>query len=445
MNPPFPRPSDLLEAARTGRTEILLWVAADESLLHVADSNVNTPLLAALESGHLDLAEQLIALGANPFAMNHSDNWPMRTITRRNGLRADARKRLVEAVIATRDWEAEIFPAVWLRDRRKAAEVLRRAPEQAVAPLADPQGESGFYNTLPYCGLTPLHYAALAGDIRMARLLLDAGAEPDALPHAHEPDSPHTPLLLVPNGCKPLAQLLVDRGANVRHTAWYLNYASRAVREVAVAGGAAGTPFMAALCTKQFAQALEMARSDPSVIHDRMPGAWVDTPLHLAAQQGCPEVMEALLGHGMDVDVLSSGGFTTLAMAAELYCPLEVFQLLVAHGADIHVGDDAPLRNAIWQHAYKHWNYEEVIRYLVQQGSTPQGLHHCARAGNLGAVQLLMKLGADVNDTRDEGWPLKQQGFTPLDYCTGVTGEPPHPQVAQALRQRGGQHAAERT
>ena len=73
----------------------------------------------------------------------------------------------------------------------------------------------------------------------------------------------------------------------------------------------------------------------------------------------------------------------------------------------------------------------------------PRGLYHCALAGNLAAAKLLLELGADVNDTRDEGWPARNAGYTPLDYCTALAGERQYPKLAEFLRQNGAVHSAD--
>ena len=84
----------------------------------------------------------------------------------------------------------------------------------------------------------------------------------------------------------------------------------------------------------------------------------------MAAQAGCADVIDLLIGHGMDVDTPTSEGYTTLTMASELYCSFDVFKLLVDRGADIHADGDSPVLFAIWQHAHRHWNYAKVIRFL---------------------------------------------------------------------------------
>ena len=446
MNDGKPLYHEVFEAARTGNTErVLELIDVDSSLLDIADSNVNTPLLCAFAGKHLDLVQQLIERGANVFAMNHNDTWSMKLIVRKkDSLKAADRKRLVECVVDTGVCDQEIFHAVWRRDHKAAQDILNNNPSQASVRFAPEDGKKGFYNNLPYCGCSPLHYAVIAGDKRMAKLLLQAGAEVDGVPHGYDKDSYHTPLFYVPGGCKEIAEMLIDFGADPCHSATYLSDGSRAMRKVVIAHGAAGSPLMTALYLRDFEHAIELAKKDASVIHDRLPGSSSGTPLHLAARVGCLEVIDLLIGHGMDVDTPGpDDGDTTLSMASEMYCSYEVIKKLVEYGANVRIDDEKPLYYAVWQHAFGHWNYEKVIRLLVKMGSRPRGLHFCTQAGNFSAAKLLVELGADVNDTRDDGWPGEDLGCTPLDYCTGVAGKQEFPNLAEYLRENGAKHASE--
>lgn len=448
MSEGHPQFHELFESVKDNDADrVFRLIDSDPALLDITDARVSSPLLVAFAYGYLDLAERLIERGANVFTMNHSDMWAMKVIVRKkDALKAADRKRLLEKAIAvSAEWATEIFHAVWRRDRKAAETILKESPSQASVRLADPNGGKGFYNTLPYCGLTPLHYAVLAGDKRMVQLLLKSGAEVDAVPHGYESDSYHTPMFMVPGGCREIAEMLIEHGANPRHSTTYLSDGSRAMRKVVIAHGAAGTPLMTALYLRDFDRAIEIARDNPDVIHDRLPGSGSGTPLHLAARVGCLEVIDLLIAHGMDIDTIVDDGDTALAMASEMYCSFDVFKTLTEHGADVRVDDDKPLFYAIWQHAFGHWNYERVIRFLVEKGCVPRGLHFCAIAGNLQATKLLIELGADVNDRRDDDWPGTGGGFTPLDYCTGVAGEQAHPQVAEFLRQNGAEHASDMT
>lgn len=428
---------EVFQAVAEGDSErVVALIERDNRLLNVSDHNQSTPLTRAFAYRHSEIAHLLIERGANVFAMNHSDKWGMRYIVEKDGLPQAERLRLVEAAIGAGACDAEIFHAVWRGDHSRAAVILENDPTQASLRNAVPDGANGFYNALPYCGLTPLHYAVIAGDRRMAELLLQAGAEVDAIPHAHESDSRHTPMYMVPEGCGDIAQLLVDHGADVNRSTLLLSEGSKAMREVIVANGAGGSPLLRALALGELEKAAAIIRDDPSAMHDRLPNASLDTPLHMAAKAGSLEIVALLLDHGMDVDTLSARGKTTLATAPEVYCSLDMFKLLVERGADIHFNNDFPLMATIWQHAYGHENYESAIRYLAEKGSHPRGLYHCARGGNLPLAKLLLEFGADVNET-------DQKGHTALDYSTGIAGEHKRPEIAALLREHGGKLSAD--
>jgi ankyrin repeat protein len=143
-----------------------------------------------------------------------------------------------------------------------------------------------------------------------------------------------------------------------------------------------------------------------------------------------------LLDQGMDVDIPSSRGSTPLAVAPELYSSLDVVELLVERGADIHFRSDFALWSAIWQASYGYGNTLPIIRFLARCGSKPRGLCHSVEAGNLKVAKLVIALGADVNE-------VDKDGYTPLDYCTGIartwqfkSGQH-HPKLAAMLRKHG--------
>ena len=426
--------------------KVFALIEADGELLNISDSNVITPLTIAFAYGHRELALALIERGANVFSMNHSKKWGMQYIVEKDGLTESERNQFIDAVIASGVCDQQIFHALWRRDVSQVKTILDANPELASARLADPDGESGFYNQLPWCGLTPLHYAVIAGDEPMCRALLDAGAEVDAIPHGQKPDSRHTPMYLVPDGCESIAELLVEHGADVDHSVSYLTGGSDSMRKVIVAHGAGGTPLLAALTIGDVETAIELIRADVSVIHDRLSDTRIDSPLHMAMKINSEQVVDLLIESGMDIDTPNSYGHTALSLAPENYCSLEMIKFLVKRGADVHVGDDSTIFAAIWQHAYGHWDYEAVIRFLASQGSRPRGLWHCAQGGNLKAVELLIELGADVNETDELVFfrsLAKAQGFTAIDYCTGVAGEHQHPEIEALLRKHGAKSKSE--
>ena len=318
---------EIFEAVKNGDLEkVDALLNADGRLLNVSDHNVSTPLTRAFAYEHFDVALMLLQRGANPFSMNHSDKWGMRYIVEKGGLSDKLRTVFVDAAVSGQSSLPGIFDAVWHRDSERVASICQSNPEQVSVRLADLDGPKGFYNDQPYCGLTPLHYAVIAGDEATATVLLENGAEVDAVPHRHMPNSRHTPLYFVPQDSGTLAERLIKHGANPKHSTSYLTEGSASMREVVVAHGAGETPLLRALITKEFDRAAEIVREDNSVIHDRLPGARYDTPLHMAVKAGNVALVEQLLDAGMDVDTPSRDGYTALAVSPEMYCSMEMFQ-----------------------------------------------------------------------------------------------------------------------
>ena len=286
-----PRYTAIFDAIQNGdaaKAESLIDI--NETLLNAADHNQSTPLTRAFAHGHVDLALSLIKRGANPFAMNHSDKWGMRYIVEKDGLNDEQRLPFIDAIALVRGTEprpgpgiASVFYAVWERDAKAVAAIVANEPNQTSVYHAAPDGQDGFYNGLPYCGLTPLHYAVIAGDEATVKVLLEAGAEVDAVAYAHKSASRHTPMYFVPEGCEAIAELLIKHGANPKHSTLYLTEGSKSMRTVVVAHGAGETPLLRALITKDFDRAAEIIREDKSVIDDRLPNAKYNTP----AAHGC--------------------------------------------------------------------------------------------------------------------------------------------------------------
>ncbi|MBG88708.1 MAG: hypothetical protein CMO80_17650 [Verrucomicrobiales bacterium] len=208
----------------------------------------------------------------------------------------------------------------------------------------------------------------------------------------------------------------------------------------------ADSPFGRAITEKDRKKAIVIARNDPKVPRLKLPSpSGYERALHAAVRIKSAELAEVLLGLGSKVDMPDGKGYTALFLAPELYAPVEVVKVLVEHGANIHVDNDAPLWSAIWQVSYGFGGMP-IVRYLVDRGSHPRGLTHAAETGNLRVVPLLLKLGANVNE-------LDDHGKIPLDYATGAahTFMESHvkkksgnlPSVEAFLRERGGKLSAE--
>lgn len=252
----------------------------------------------------------------------------------------------------------------------------------------DRQVLAGKRGGLPYIGSehwTALHAVAIGdgdGDeverVRVAKLLLDAGAWPDA-----QDDHGATPLYTaIKSKREALALLLIERGADVNTTT--------------------------------------------SVYIDATEG----TPLHLAAEQANPRLMRALLAAGAEVEAQDSWDFMPLHDAVGARS-VECARLLIDAGADVNAGgwieqNVTPLISACgafskWDAARKGETNAEMARLLIAAGAdvnaraevhdpfeptevdimTP--LLEAADHEDLATVRVLVAAGADVRVVDEEG------------------------------------------
>ena len=202
-------------------------------------------------------------------------------------------------------------------------------------------------------------------------------------------------------------------------------------------------PFITAAARRDTRAAIRIAERDMSVHDLRVPSPYQwERALHTAVRLKSLPLARLLLDQGMDVDIPNGEDYTPLFLAPELYSRLSVVELLVERGADIHFDNDATIWSAIWQASYGYGNTLPMVYFLAEQGSKPSGLRHSAEAGKLRIAEIVTGLGADVNEVDEEG-------FTPLDYCTGVAHTwqfktpQTRPRVAAFLRKHGAVNSAD--
>lgn len=203
------------------------------------------------------------------------------------------------------------------------------------------------------------------------------------------------------------------------------------------------TPFAEAVAQRDVRAAIQIARTDSSVLKLRLSNGYgYERALHAAVRLKSVGLAKVLLEKGMDVDIPSSRGSTPLMVAPELYSTLNVVELLVERGADMHTRNNFPLWSAIWQASYGYGNTLPMVRFLAGRGSTPRGLCHAAEAGNMKVAKIVIDLGADVNEA-------DEHGHTPLDYCTGFahtwqfkSGQH-HRELATLLSKHGAMHGSD--
>jgi ankyrin repeat protein len=128
---------------------------------------------------------------------------------------------------------------------------------------------------------------------------------------------------------------------------------------------------------------------------------WGCTALHYAAENGCREIVEALLAAGADVNAANRFAHSPLHNAAR-EGRAEIVQLLLRHGAD--------------------------TRGHEQQDGSP--LNWAIREKRVEVVKLLLAAGADTRSVNKEGQSALQVAEI---YGT--------PQIAELIRQHAGRPA----
>lgn len=205
------------------------------------------------------------------------------------------------------------------------------------------------------CGWTPLLYASWEGHEGVARLLLDAGADPDRQIRAV------TPLWLAAEGGHVgLMRLLLGCGARTRFP------------------------------------------------HPRFAGGSL-VVITAAARSGSAEAVRLLLDAGESPNAANVtgdelSGYTALQAAANLG-HAEVVRLLLARGADVNrrnAQGDGPLTSAIYyangiaeEHPQRAAR-SEVLALLLATGP-PLGLHEAAALGDVVTLRRLLDVGDDIH------------------------------------------------
>ena len=155
---------------------------------------------------------------------------------------------------------------------------------------------------------------------------------------------------------------------------------------------------------------VELKNLDPDFLHDPMPELQRSTPassLFIASQLGFCIIIDILLKHGANVNVLTGDGRTPL-MAASKYGHVEAVGMLLSAGASLEILDkdgDTALRYA------NDNNQPQVVEFLLKSGANPNVvgtdnwsclLISCCD-NNHEIVPLLLEYGADRHHTTTQG------------------------------------------
>jgi uncharacterized protein len=249
-------------------------------------------------------------------------------------------------------------------------------------------------------GETPLMAAARTGNAATVRALLEAGAEPNA----KEKNGGQTSLMWAAAG-----GFSAVTGELVRHKA-----------DVNIRSKTGSTALMfASRGDLASVRTLLDAGADPNV---EIPD-WKGTALGIASTTGQPDIVEALLAKGADINHRDDNSFTPLHSAVrdsdygeereQRARAVATVKVLLAHGADpnARLHQEKPTVRAL-----------DEVEF---EGATPIAL--AAEVNNLDAIKLLVDAGGDPNIPT-------AHGTTPLMLASGAATDV---QRARSIEERG--------
>ena len=276
---------------------------------------------------------------------------------------------------AVKAWKKSIKGSIYVNNVNRVAELLKAAPHLVDTDI----GQETQWN---HGNIKPLTYAAWNGRAKIARLLLQAGAQVDL-----RVDRGSTALIYAAkNGHAEVIKQLLIAGAQVdmkdtdNNTAlWYAVNSRRSSLSVL--------------------KLLLKAGADVNV-HSRR-GA---TPLMRSVQR-TPEHMKLLLQYGAHLEARDDDGDTALMWA--LGETLNKIQILLDAGADVHVQN----RNG-YTALMRATNFSpEAVKLLLEAGADVNRRSHTSWTPLMSALEflapesakILIAAGADINYQNDDG------------------------------------------
>jgi ankyrin repeat protein len=410
-------------------TDMLLRAGANAS---AANREGVRPMQLAALNGSAAILERLITAGADPNAplTRYADTSLM--LAARTG-KVDALKVLLDSgakVNAVETWGGTTALMWAVSEHHPAAVKLlveRGADVDARSNFVPALNGRGFEGRTPVAAqpsqqveefasgwMTPLLFAAREGDLESATLLVEWGADVDALAG----DGKNALGVAIFNGNYELASFLIDEGCDVNHADtqrftplfWAVDRRNMET--------APSFPWMVTADPLPLVKQLLDAGADPNALVNNTPRARMRAgnprivfadALMRAAFSGDLELVKLLLSFGANPKAISSDGETIVEAAAGLgfiqgYSKgksaaerLQVVKLFVESGGDVNQADDygiTPLMVA------GNMGDTAIIQYLVDKGA------------DLGAY--------DLGKKNDGAFGASVEPLMPVDYAIGV-------------------------
>jgi len=346
-------------------------------------------LMTAIRSGNTAAVQALLSSGADANA-------------------AEPQLRVTPLMLAAETGSAEMVRALLARGADVRARTRTGTTPERKMPCIDKAGcgshgvgiirgglpEQGYLPPIPG-NMTPLMYAAREGHLDVAKVLIDAGAEVDAVDK-----NVITPLFMaISNNHIDMARFLIERGANINAVDWYGRtplFAAIEMRNVDLhyvtfqhmvneEDRKVIFDFIAFLLDRGVDPNIRVKEVAPLRRWMYLLGgslAWVDftgqTPFILASLSGDLSTMRLLLKKGADPKIMTYGGTNALMAAAgvnwvvnQTYTEgepalLEAVKMCLELGMDVNTANSMGLTAAM---GAANRGSNSIIEFLVSKGA----------------------------------------------------------------------------
>ncbi|KAJ4375773.1 hypothetical protein N0V83_001050 [Neocucurbitaria cava] len=263
-------------------------------------------------------------------------------------------------------------------------------------------------------GRTPLCVAAEKGASVLTRMLLDKGADVNALGGEIYGNALYT---ASDNNYKEIATLLLDKGADVNAQGGIYGNALQAASahgykeivtllldkgaNVNAQGGSFGNALQAA-SARGYKEIVTLLLDKGADVNGQ--GGSYGNPLYAASDNNHKEIATLLLDKGADVNAQGGGIHGNALQAASAWGYKEIVTLLLDKGADVNAQGGGRYGNAL--QAASARGYKEIVTLLLDKGADVNGqggsfggnaLQAASANGYKEVVTLLLDKGANVN------------------------------------------------
>jgi ankyrin repeat protein len=382
---------------------------------NVANDNGFTPVHLACINRSGAMVERLLAAGGDANAASLNGETVLMTCARSGDARAVKALLIKGARVNSRETTHDQTALMWAATQRHpevtkllveaGGDVNARSREYSQTVVAEQTqrfGREELNYTILRGGSTPLLFAARSGDVGSARLLLDAGANPnDALP-----DGASALVVAAHSGHGEVAKLLLEKGA--RPDSAEVGYTA-----LHAAVLRSDVDLVKALIAHGANPNVQMTKGTPlrrDTTDFNLPAPLVGaTPYLLAARFLEPDIMRALVAGGADPRARMRDGASAVMVAAGSGGNSSRRGIAVIDGGKVEP------ESKVLEAVTAAIDLGGDVNATNQAGDT--AVHNAASQGHNSVVQLLADRGADLS-------VKNKRGATPLATLTATGGGP---------------------